>query len=311
MNRVRTVFVLTASLMLMQSPAVCASENPPEVKAASVGDGVVLHYVERGAGEPIIFVHGLTGDYSVWMHQLEACAGNGYRAIAYSRRYNYPNENRLRPNHSAIVEADDLAAFIRELKLTKAHIVGHSYGGYTALMLALKRPELVRTLTLAEPPIAPWLADLPGDDGEAGRGHLMKLMDEGVQPAKVAFEAGDDEAALRTIFDCIAGRAMFDSLPDFVQNRCRRNIREVKAIMLSEDRYPAVDRQQVRQLDVPTLILSGSGSRATAKYTDPELERLISKTSRRRVVLDGATHNMWVEQPVQCRKVVLEFIRGE
>ncbi len=276
-----------------------------------IGDGVALHYVERGEGEPIIFIHGLTGDYAVWMRQLEAFAERGYRAIAYSRRYNYPNKNELRPNHSASIEADDLAAFIRKLKLPKAHIVGHSYGGYTALILSLENPDLVRTLTLAEPPIVPWLADLPDGHSEDGKAHLRKLMNEGVNPAKAAFESGDDEAAMRTIFDCIAGKQMFERLPEFVKDRCRRNIKEVKAIMISEDRYPAVDREQVRRLVVPTLILSGSKSRATAKLTDLELERLIPERSRKRVVLQGATHAMWVEQPVQSREAVLVFIRGK
>jgi pimeloyl-ACP methyl ester carboxylesterase len=88
---------------------------------------VELHYVERGRGVAVIFVHGSLGDYSTWDAQLGPYAET-YRAIAYSRRYNDPNTNRLRPNHSAVVEAEDLAAFIKALDLGKVHVVGHSYG---------------------------------------------------------------------------------------------------------------------------------------------------------------------------------------
>lgn len=280
-------------------------------KSASVGDGVALHYVERGDGEPIIFVHGLLSDASFWTRQLDGFADAGFRAIAYSRRYNSPNENKLRPNHSAAVEAEDLAALIAHLELENAHIVGYSYGAYTALMLALERPDLVRTLTLGEPPIASWLADLPGEQSEAGRSHLTKLMGRGVIPTKAAFESGMDETALRTMFDCIGGDGAFDRLPAFVKNKCWQNIVELKAIVSSNDPYPSVDREEVRRLDVPTLIMSGSESIATAKFTDPELERLIPKRLRKRVVLQGATHIMWVEQPVRSREVVLEFIREQ
>ncbi|MEM9478063.1 MAG: alpha/beta hydrolase [Verrucomicrobiota bacterium] len=129
-------------------------------------------------------------------------------------------------------------------------------------------------------------------------------------PARKEFEAGNDEVAMRTMFDCIAAKATFDGMPEFVKDRCRRNINEMKALVSSKDIYPDVDRDRVRQLDVPTLILSGSESEAVAKYTDVELERLIPEGSRKRVVLEGATHIVWVEQPVQSRNAVLNFIRA-
>jgi pimeloyl-ACP methyl ester carboxylesterase len=67
------------------------------------GDGVELHYVERGKGTAVLFVHGTLGDYSAWDAQPGPFA-EAYCAVAYSRRYNYPNTNRLRPKHSAAVD---------------------------------------------------------------------------------------------------------------------------------------------------------------------------------------------------------------
>jgi triacylglycerol esterase/lipase EstA (alpha/beta hydrolase family) len=121
--------------------------------AATEGDlkrvhvnGVELHYVERGKGEPIVFVHGGLADYREWVATMKPLSRQ-YRTIAYSRRYNYPNRNpELRPDHSASVEAEDLAALIRELDLAPAHVAALSYGAYTALLLAVDHPELIRTL---------------------------------------------------------------------------------------------------------------------------------------------------------------------
>ncbi|MEM7146846.1 MAG: alpha/beta hydrolase [Verrucomicrobiota bacterium] len=302
----RASTILVAVFAAMQLPVLGQRVEPEKVE---IEDGVELHFVEKGEGEPIIFIHGLTGDYSVWDRQIEAFSKEGYRAIAYSRRYNYPNENRLRPNHSAIVEATDLAGFMHALELKEAHIVGFSYGAYTALFLALEHPALVKSLTLAEPPIAPWLADLPEAQSDAGKAHLKRLLETGVMPAKRAFEAGNEEAAMQTMFNCIAAKESFDRLPEFVKARCRRNINEMRALVTSKDTYPDVDRDRIRKFSVPTLILSGSESEAVAKYTDVELERLIPKESRKRVVLQAATHIMWVEQPVAARNAVLGFIR--
>ncbi|MEM9478062.1 MAG: alpha/beta hydrolase [Verrucomicrobiota bacterium] len=161
--------ILVVLSFAIHAPLFGQENEPARVE---ISEGVELHFIERGDGEPIIFIHGLTGDYSVWSRQIEAFAAEGYRAISYSRRYNYPNKNTLRPNHSAIVEANDLAEFMKKLKLREAHIVGFSYGAYTALMMALEHTEMVKTLTLAEPPISQWLADLPGEQSEAGKAHL-------------------------------------------------------------------------------------------------------------------------------------------
>ncbi|MEM9644975.1 MAG: alpha/beta hydrolase, partial [Planctomycetota bacterium] len=279
--------------------------------AVPIEDGVVLHYTERGTGEPIIFVHGLSSDLSFWSRQVEEFAKKGYRAIAYSRRYNHPNDNELRPDHSAIVEAADLARFIKKLDLEQAHVVGFSYGALTALVLALDHPELVRSVTLAEPPIVSWLDDLPGDNAGAGKAHRKKLMNEGIRPTKMAFDSGNEEKAMRTMMDCIGGKGTFDAFPEFVKMKCRQNVREMIAIVSSKAPYPDIDRERVRKLAVPTLILSGRDTVATAKWTDPELERLVPERFRKRVVLDGASHIMWVQRPVQSRNAVLAFLQGK
>ncbi|MGI6414847.1 MAG: alpha/beta fold hydrolase [Thermoguttaceae bacterium] len=57
---------------------------PRESRKVVVGDGVELHYVECGAGVPIVFIHGGLEDYSLWEEQVRAF-GETYRAIAYSR----------------------------------------------------------------------------------------------------------------------------------------------------------------------------------------------------------------------------------
>jgi pimeloyl-ACP methyl ester carboxylesterase len=146
-------------------------------------NAVELHYVEQGKGEPVIFLHGGSGDYRAWEPQLKAFSPN-YHVISYSRRYSYPNQNPvLAKNHSAYVEADDLAALINKLKLGRVHLVGVSYGAFTALALALKRPELVRSLVLAEPPVHQLIRDTP-----SGEAVYQEFMANVWKPAAEAFK---------------------------------------------------------------------------------------------------------------------------
>jgi len=285
-----TLLTVTA----MASLAAGQKDAPTELRKVMVADGVELHYIERGQGVAVVFIHGTLGDYSAWDGQLGPFAET-YRAIAYSRRYNYPNSNELRSQHSAVVEAEDLAGFIRKLDLGKVHLVGHSYGAYTALFLAVKHPELVRTLTLAEPPVV-FMGDRVADAKE----RLIKR-------ARAAFDKGDPADAVRTIVNS-SREGTYEKLPEVLRKRLQRNAKELQALVTSDNMYPALDRAAVGKIAVPTLLLSGDKSPPSHKSIDAELERLLPAKKRQRVTISDSDHGMWFQQPEACRKAVLEFL---
>jgi len=291
----RQILLVVPLLAAAASPAM--AEETTEPRRVTVGDGIELHYTERGKGVAVVFVHGTLGDYSTWDGQLGPFSET-YRAVAYSRRYNFPNTNTLQPKHSAVVEAEDLAAFIKKLDLGKVHVVGHSYGGYVALFLAVKHPEFVHTLTLAEPPIV-----FAGERVEESKERLVKR-------ARAAFEKGDPEIAVRTIVDSTR-EGTFDKIPEGFRNRITRNAKELEALVTSEDMYPPLEREVIRKIAVPVLLLSGEKSPPSHKAVDDELERLLPAKSRKRVIIRDADHGMWFQLPEACRKAVLEFLRGK
>ena len=139
-------------------------------------DGQRFAYVEAGTDAPaLLLVHGSTSDYRSWQHQVRPFAAR-FRTVAISLRHCYPEQwdgivktgrthlmdatpIRLGQEFSgyasqvehAIERVEDLAAFIDRRRLGAIHVAGHSRGGCVALALALRRPELVRTLVLADP----------------------------------------------------------------------------------------------------------------------------------------------------------------
>ena len=300
---------LTALAVLLTIATNAFAQTLSEPKRVTIDDGIELHYIEQGTGEPVLFVHGATGDCFTWTRQLKDFAKAGYRAIAYSRRHNYPNDNKIRPNHSGADEARDLAQFIRKLNVGKVHLVGFSAGANASLVATLDHPELVLTLTVAEPPLISWLANLTGGDKEKGLAMLRQLGGQRVEPVKAALAAGDNVDAAREWVDSFGGKGAFDQLPKSVQEARVRNIGELKAIMNHRRYYPRVDRERVQKLEVPTLVLSGDKTTATSKLTDPELKRLLPAKSCKRVTIKDARHIMFTDQPELCLKVVLEFIR--
>src|SRR2546421_5593978 len=92
--------LLTACAFSLALPQTAKPQS--EIPLHSVqGPDVMLHYVSVGRGQPVVMVHGGLEDYRAWTAQLSALAVNHYRAIAYSRRYNFPNRNETQPSHKA------------------------------------------------------------------------------------------------------------------------------------------------------------------------------------------------------------------
>src|SRR5262249_22790902 len=155
------------------------------------------------------------------------------RAIAYSRRLNYPNENKIQPNYSAAVDAEDLAGMIKKLDLGKAHVDGHSYGAYAALILAVKHPELVHSLVLAEPPVR-----FSGDRLDEARERVVK----GLRAAK----KGDGDALVRAFaegLDSGSPDRKPKEMPESIRKAAVRSARELEADAASDDMFPGVDRE--------------------------------------------------------------------
>ncbi len=255
----------------------------------------------RGEGQPIVFLSGGLADYREWGPVIDQLSKE-HRTIAYSRRYSYPNANAFIPaNHSAKVDAEDLAALIHELKLGPVHLTGLSYGALTALSLALEHPELVRTLILAEPPLVRWLPALPG-----GTAIYDEFMSKLWQPAGRAFRAGEREQALRVTLDYFMGPGALDQIPPEFRSVVLDNIREWEALTTSSDAFPLIRHEDVRRLIVPTLMLSGEHSYPLGKLIDAELERVLP--NEQRVIVPKATHETCNEEPAFCVEAIRAFL---
>jgi pimeloyl-ACP methyl ester carboxylesterase len=269
----------------------------------TVANGVELHYVEQGQGVPLILVHGGLADYREWGPQMERFAQTN-RVIAYSRRYNHPNQNSaIRPDHSALVEAEDLAAFIRALNIEGSHVVGYSYGAFTALCLALEHPKLVRTLVLAEPPVLRWAIDVPG--GDKVFADFMAFWESVGQ----AFREDKKEQALRITVNFFYGEGAFDGIPDEIRQILEANLREWEALTTSRDAFPMIAKERVAQIQHPTLLLTAEQTLPIHHLVNDELERVL--TSAQRVAIPDATHDMWSEQPEACGTAVVQFLRKQ
>jgi pimeloyl-ACP methyl ester carboxylesterase len=107
-----------------------------------------VFYADRGTGDPVLFLNGLSGDHLYWAAQLRAF-GRKFHALAPDNRDVGQTRHPGQP-YSVADLADDTAGLLRRLDLAPAHVIGLSMGGMIAQELALRAPERVRSLVLAD-----------------------------------------------------------------------------------------------------------------------------------------------------------------
>jgi non-heme chloroperoxidase len=123
--------------------------RPPRTAVVSLPTAVRLRYVEQGdeAGAPVIFLHGYT-DSSYSFSRVLPLLGEERRAFALDQR-GHGDSERPRRGYALRDFAADVVAFMDELELERATLVGHCMGSLVAQRVALDAPERVDKLVLA------------------------------------------------------------------------------------------------------------------------------------------------------------------
>jgi pimeloyl-ACP methyl ester carboxylesterase len=103
-------------------------------------NGTELYYESRGAGPPILFLHGFTLDRRMWTGQRDALAKE-HRVVTYDARGF--GRSAVPDVQRQYKHCEDAAALCEHLGLRRVTVVGHSIGGHQMLELALTRPDLV------------------------------------------------------------------------------------------------------------------------------------------------------------------------
>ncbi len=113
-------------------------------------NGRELEYEVRGAGEPVMLVHGSHIADAFVPLLAEPVLTERYRLVMPHRR-GFAGSTHPDSPLSIAQQAADCRALMRHLGVPCAHVVGHSYGGAIALQLALDAPDVVHSLALLEP----------------------------------------------------------------------------------------------------------------------------------------------------------------
>jgi pimeloyl-ACP methyl ester carboxylesterase len=263
-------------------------------------NGVELFYEVRGAGEPLVLVHGSWGDHHSW-DPVVAPLSESFKVVVYDRRGHSQSE-RPAGQGSVHEDADDLAELIEALDLRPAHVVANSFGSIVALNAAIRRPEVFATLVAHEPPLLGMLAETRFEPvlQEVSRrvGHVVELLD-----------AGDDEGGAKLFVETVARR------PGAWEEELTAELREVfignALTFLDEERDPdgqRLDLEQLRRLDRPALVTRGT---ASPPFLIAVVDAIASALPRFEIeTIDGADHAPHQTTPEQYIDVVRRFVEA-
>lgn len=111
-------------------------------------DAMAIEYTDQGRGLPVVLLHGFANDRTLWQPQLDALAAR-YRLIAPDLR-GFGGSSATDGRAVSMDEyADDIATLLDHLEIPSAVVGGISMGGYVALAFALRHPQRLRGLVLA------------------------------------------------------------------------------------------------------------------------------------------------------------------
>lgn len=261
-------------------------------------NGATIYYEEHGKGFPVVFVHGAGGNHMSWWQQVPEFARH-YRCITFDQRGWGLSLDSDGAGPIALV--DDLAGLLEHLGIDETFLVAQSMGSLACFGLAVRQPQRVRGLVLAN--------TFAGMRREV----WMASSDEVRQGVRDTWERRQADTVKRALSREFSGRHKDRA---FLYKQIR---------LLNEhgpnhhhagsrvDRYRALERsgelaftgEQMAKMAAPVLFIGGEHDEVMPVVLMEVAAGMVP--GARLVVVPGAGHSVYFEQPETFNHVVSDF----
>jgi pimeloyl-ACP methyl ester carboxylesterase len=283
----RTFLAATATLA---APALARA-------AIETRDGQTLFIVDKGAGRPVVFIHGWTLSSAIWKTQTDFVARSGLRAIAYDRRgHGQSSKPASGYDYDSLVA--DLATLMERLDLTNAVLVGHSMGaGEVVRYLARHGTGRVSRVLLVAP-TTPF--QLKTEDNPQG-------VDRAIYDKIVAALETNRTAYLASGTTGFIGRNAEPILVDWAMSIALQAAPQAQIGCLRA--FSETDfRPDLKAVTVPAMILYGTADSPIIPINARRTHEGIAGS--RLEIYDGAPHALFLTEPDRFNRDLLAFARS-
>lgn len=269
----------------------CAADQAEE-STSKIDDfvtvyGAKIHYVEIGKGAPVVLIHGLADDNTVWDSVIPPLSKR-FRVIALDQ-IGFGRSDKPLLSYRVSTFVDFLDGFLRELKIQRASLVGNSLGGWVAAAFAIAHPERVERLALSD---------------AAGYAALAKTMDPRALSALHSASREDIRYLGPLTFH---DKRFYEDVDLAFKKRVTAGDSYTDSQVIdSMIRGDDVLDGRLGAIDKPTLILWGRDDKLVPLSFGERFHREISNS--RLQIIDNCGHVPQVECPSEYAAAVLQFL---
>ncbi|HXV48263.1 MAG TPA: alpha/beta hydrolase [Candidatus Binatia bacterium] len=271
----------------------------PNVKLAT---GVDLYYETHGQGEPLIFVPSTAYSGEVWKPWQMPLASS-LQLIFHDPRgcgRSVPSQTVYTIEQMAL----DIAALMDHLKISSAHLIGHSMGGRIALSLAQNFPGKVKSLIMAAS--GSGTAGRAGSDCVPGLPHnlVFELVEMGFE--KFVY---DEIVESDTFFTKDFRAAHRDKVEEFFKVAWATHAKLASFIHLCMARHSFEGTHRLGDVQAPTLVLIGEADTVGSNHIAQAkvlLERIRGAEMK---LLKGQSHGFFWQAPEETNSVILDWVK--
>jgi pimeloyl-ACP methyl ester carboxylesterase len=263
----------------------------PTVKVNDIN----LYYEVSGQGAPLILIMGLRRNVSWWYQQIPDLSQH-FRVIAFDNRGAGRSDKPVM-EYSISLFADDTAGLMKALGIQNAHVLGISMGGYIAQELAIRHPEMVRSLILG--------CTSPG-------GNRAVIMSEERMKKFTANDGLTPEEILRKDMDIYFSDDFIANQPDKVKEFIEISLRHYQPpdAFLRQfaacQKHDTVDR--LHKIKVPVLITAGDDDPLVPSVNSTILKELLGDAEL--LLYPGRRHCFFIEEGKMFNRIAVQFFNA-
>jgi esterase len=256
-----------------------------------------LNYKEFGSGFPIIILHGLLGSLDNWQtigRKMAELPSAQFKTYIFDQRNHGKSPHTDQFNYDLL--SADLLGFFEQQNILKAHLIGHSMGGKTAMKFALEHPNLVEKLIVVD--ISPSEAEdhhtYIFDALEAAHVHQANTREEveSVLQSKI----GDDKTVIQFLMKGLQRDAIEKHFEwKFNLKSLRNHYQEIKGAISGGTPFYG-----------PALFVKGSQSDYINAANYPDIAELFPNNQITEI--EGAGHWVQAEKPTEFLHVAEHFL---
>lgn len=257
-------------------------------------DQGIIHYEEKGNGDPLILIHGVGLDHTMWEKQVNSLCEN-FRVICYDMVGHGGSEHPPGP-YSLAQFVDQLLALMNHLQIEKCHIVGFSMGGMVAQSFALTHKEKVKSLTIMSA-----VANRTNEQSKAILARVEEVKQHG--PSETI------EPAIKRWFT----QEFLEKEKEIVSKiKTRLQTNNPESYLAAYSLFAIADQELspiLHRIDVPTLIMTGEHDVGSNPLMAKQMHEEIKNSEL--VIVKHMKHMLPVEDAATVNNFIQKFIEKQ